>query len=70
MNIPGMNGPIVELNQFMINKFKSEVIDIYASLVHKKQLNTDFGIGDGVHLSISGYREVGGTIFRTLSKYL
>lgn len=70
MNIPGMNEPIVKLNQLILAESQSEVIDIHATLVYNKQLNTDYGIGDGVHLSISGYNEVGKTVSRTLSKYL
>lgn len=69
MNIPGMNDPISELNQLIIDEFKTNVIDVYAALVLKNQLNKEYGIGDGVHLSISGYIEVGRTVYRTLSKF-
>jgi len=70
MNIPGMNEPIADLNRLILDDSKSEVIDIHAALIYKNQLNKEFGIGDGVHLSISGYREVGRTVNRTLSRYL
>jgi len=70
MNIPGMNDPIVDFNRLLLNESQSEVIDIYNALVHKSKLNTDYGIGDGVHLSITGYREVGKTVYQTLSKYI
>ena len=70
MNIPGMNEPIVDLNRFIFNESQSKVIDIHKALVHKSKLNEDYGIGDGVHLSITGYREVGKTVYKTLSKYL
>jgi len=70
MNIPGMNDQIEELNQLILTESQSEVIDIHTALVYKKQLNKDYGIGDGVHLSISGYKEVGKTISRILSRYL
>ncbi|MHA1444654.1 MAG: SGNH/GDSL hydrolase family protein [Candidatus Hodarchaeales archaeon] len=70
MNIPGMNEPIVDLNRLIFNESQSKVIDIHKALVHKFKLNEDYGIGDGVHLSITGYREVGKTVYQTLSKYL
>lgn len=70
MNIPGMNEPIVDLNRLIFNESQSKVIDIHKALVHKSKLNEDYGIGDGVHLSITGYREVGKTVYQTLSKYL
>ena len=64
-----MNEPIAELNQLIINEFKTNVIDVYVALALKSQLNKEYGIGDGVHLSISGYIEVGRTVYRTLSKF-
>ena len=70
MNIPGMNEPISDLNRLILKESKSEVIDIYAALVYENKLKEDYGIGDGVHLSISGYSEVGKTVSRALSKYL
>jgi lysophospholipase L1-like esterase len=68
MNIPGMKEPIKDLNQLILNESRSEVIDIYKALVNKNQLNVEYGIGDGVHLSISGYRKVGRTIYKILEK--
>ncbi len=70
MNIPGMNESIAKLNNLIKNGSKLNVIDIYAALVFKNRLNKEYGIGDGVHLSISGYIEVGRTIYRTLSRFL
>ncbi|MHA2030157.1 MAG: SGNH/GDSL hydrolase family protein [Candidatus Kariarchaeaceae archaeon] len=69
MNIPGMNESVAELNQLIIDEFKTNVIDVNAALSLKNQLNKEYGIGDGVHLSISGYIEVGRTVYMTLSKF-
>ena len=70
MNIPGMNEPIVTLNQLILEKPTDDVIDIYSTLVVGNRLNQDYGIGDGVHLSIRGYQAVADSISPILIDFI
>jgi len=69
MNWPGINANIVQLNEEIrnhsnINTYK--YADVYSALVLEKEgsLNPNFDAGDGVHLSIDGYEQVGQEIFK------
>ena len=63
MNILGLNKYVIELNQGIHDRFKEKSIDVYSSLADNGQLKKEFGIGDGVHLSEEGYKQVAKTIF-------
>ena len=45
-------------------------IDIFTALEKKRRLDRKFDAGDGVHLSIQGYKKVGETIFEEISKII
>jgi lysophospholipase L1-like esterase len=66
MNILGLNKQVIELNAQMYEKFPTKVIDVYSDLNLQGSLKQEYGIGDGVHLSIDGYHQVAKTIFNEL----
>ncbi len=66
MNILGLNKQVINLNKWIRDEFNDNVIDVYSSLAENGMLKKEYGIGDGVHLSIDGYQQVAQTIFRQL----
>jgi lysophospholipase L1-like esterase len=75
LNIPPMNYDIInesvqQLNEILLKKYTIKTIDVYKSLVKGNRLNSDYGIGDGVHLSITGYQEVANAIFPYIQVFL
>lgn len=73
MNWPGIDSKIIQLNE----KIKSNksftsymVADTYQVLVKQRTLNPLYDAGDGVHLSIDGYEQVGKEIFNQVSPFL
>ena len=66
MNILGLNKRVIDLNARMHELFKNKVIDVYSALELQGTLKQEYGIGDGVHLSIDGYHQVAKTIFNNL----
>jgi len=69
MNWPGINANIVQLNEKIRNNSNIDTYkyaDAYSALVLEKKclLNPNYDAGDGVHLSIDGYEQVGQEIFR------
>lgn len=74
MNWPGfdklvtaINGKIRKVNY---NSSKFFIADVYLKLETKGSLDPKFDVGDGVHLSIEGYKQVGKTIFLSLSNII
>jgi len=79
VTIPPMNWPGIDIQVLSINrKIKKAPIqpdtyiiaDIYEVLEKQSNLNPLYDAGDGVHLSVEGYKCVGETIFRSLAKYI
>ena len=69
MNWPGINTNIVQLNEEIRNNSGIDTYkyaDAYSALVLEKGgvLNPNYDAGDGVHLSIDGYEQVGQEIVR------
>ncbi|MFX1516118.1 MAG: SGNH/GDSL hydrolase family protein [Promethearchaeota archaeon] len=72
MNWPGINMNIVQLNEEIRNKSNSDTYlyaDAYNALVLENRglLNPNYDAGDGVHLSIDGYEQVGKEIFKQVN---
>jgi lysophospholipase L1-like esterase len=68
MNWPGIDTKIGQLNEEIRNNSNSDTYiyaDAYAALVLENEdiLNPIYDAGDGVHLSIDGYEQVGKVIF-------
>ncbi|MFX0182755.1 MAG: SGNH/GDSL hydrolase family protein [Candidatus Hodarchaeota archaeon] len=63
---------IVELNEKILSNSKNNYhcADVYPALEEKGKLKKVYNVGDGVHLSVEGYRLVGKVISDTLSEYL
>ena len=61
--VTAINGKIRNFNN---NSTKFFIADVYLRLETKGNLDPKFDVGDGVHLSIEGYKQVGKTIFRSL----
>lgn len=75
MNWPEVNLKIIHLNEKIRRNSGVETYlyaDPYNALVLEKQgsLNPLYDAGDGVHLSIDGYEQIGKEIFNTSSSYL
>ena len=75
MNWPEVNLKIIHLNEKIRSNSSVETYmysDAYNALVLEKQgiLNPLYDAGDGVHLSIDGYEQIGKEIFNTSSSYL
>ncbi len=68
MNYTVMNESIRKLNEKILSKPNINSIDIYKHLVKDFTLNSDYGIGDGVHLSITGYQQVANAIFLNIQE--
>ncbi len=72
MNWPGFNKKVLAINskirEFSQNSSKFIIADVYLRLETNGNLDSKFDVGDGVHLSIEGYKQVGKTIFRSISK--
>ena len=66
MNILGLNKQVIDLNARIYKNFKNRVIDVHSALNLEGTLKQEYGIGDGVHLSIDGYHQVAKTIFNNL----
>ncbi|MFW9854833.1 MAG: SGNH/GDSL hydrolase family protein [Candidatus Thorarchaeota archaeon] len=62
--------PIKRLNQKIIENADGNYLcaDIYYPLASNDRLDHKFTIGDGVHLSIQGYRLVGGIIYNVIEQ--
>ena len=69
MNISGLEKHVVKLNHLILTNLSQNAIDVYPSLEEAGKLKPQFGIGDGVHLSIQGYKTVASEIFPSLAKY-
>ncbi len=75
LTIPPMNWseafhPLREINEKIMKTRHIEncfPVDIYAALENKGYLDRNFDAGDGVHLSIHGYKKVGDIIFKAIS---
>ena len=68
MNWPGIDPKINQLNEKIRNNSNSDTYmytDAYAALVLENEdvLNPIYDAGDGVHLSIDGYEQIGKVIF-------
>ncbi|MFX0013755.1 MAG: GDSL-type esterase/lipase family protein [Promethearchaeota archaeon] len=75
MNWPGINSKISYLNEQIKKNSGFETYlcaDVYTALVSKRNstLNPLYDSGDGVHLSIDGYEQVGKEIFRKTTPFL
>ncbi len=75
MNWPAINSKILQLNVKIRNKSSVETYmyaDAYNALVLENQgiLNPLFDAGDGVHLSIDGYTQIGKEIFNNASSFI
>ncbi len=70
MNISGLQKHLLKLNEMIHANLATNVIDVYPSLERNGRLDSQFGIGDGVHLSIKGYKTVAGVAFDSLKKFL
>ncbi|MHA1978122.1 MAG: SGNH/GDSL hydrolase family protein [Candidatus Hodarchaeales archaeon] len=69
MNISGLQEHVLKLNNLIRKNLSSNVIDVYSSLEEEGRLKTQFGVGDGVHLSIQGYKTIAKVIFPTIAKF-
>lgn len=70
MNYEGLKEPVQKLNELIKTNSNIKAIDIYKYLVKGTELNNDYGIGDGVHLSITGYRQVADAILPHILKFI
>jgi lysophospholipase L1-like esterase len=63
---------IVELNEKILSYSRNTYFcaNVYPALEENGRLKKVYDVGDGVHLSIEGYRLVGKVLFDTLSDYL
>jgi lysophospholipase L1-like esterase len=69
MNISGLQKYVLKLNQLIHTNLKSNVIDVYPKLMEEGRLKSRFGVGDGVHLSIQGYKAVAEVAFPKLTEF-
>ena len=69
MNIDGLGKHIRKLNQLMLSNLDSYVIDVYPSLSEEGRLKPQCGVGDGVHLSVEGYKTVAKVAFLSLVEF-
>lgn len=71
MNWPGFDKKVIAINgkirEFSKNSSNCIIADVYLKLETNGNLDSKFDVGDGVHLSIEGYKQVGKTIFQSLS---
>lgn len=70
---PGISHKINKINQKikMLNKRGSyHYADVYTVLEKQGVLNPRYDSGDGVHLSIDGYNQVGEVMFNTISNII
>ena len=73
MNWPGINRIIIQLNERIRSNSNVETYmfaDTYKVLEKQGLLNPLYDAGDGCHLSIDGYEQVGKEIFNKVSPYL
>jgi lysophospholipase L1-like esterase len=70
MNINSLQNDLLRLNELIRTNLSSQFIDVYPNLENNGRLDRQFGIGDGVHLSIKGYKTVAGLAFRSLKDFL
>lgn len=70
MNYEGLKESIQELNRKILTNINIKAIDIYNHLVKGTELNDEYGIGDGVHLSITGYQQVAEAIFPHILEFI
>jgi len=70
MNYEGLKEPVQRLNKLIKTNNNIKAIDVYKYLVKETELNNDYGIGDGVHLSITGYRQVADAILPHVLKFI
>ncbi len=73
MNWPGIDSKITKLNEKIKSNSGSTsylIADTYQVLAKQRALNPLYDAGDGVHLSITGYEEVGQEIFNQVSPFL
>jgi lysophospholipase L1-like esterase len=74
MNWPGFNKRVTDINRkirnFMNNSGTYFITDVFLDLEKNGNLNSKYDAGDGVHLSIEGYKQVAKTIFRSISRIL
>ncbi len=70
MNIIGLEKQVLQLNQFIQTHVTDHVVDVYPKLEQDGKLKAEFGVGDGVHLSIQGYKTVAEVAYHILCDFL